>query len=71
MTVSVDAKVQLSELLKRVEAGEEVVLTHGGVPVARLLPVKEKRKLGFVEGRVPDEFFDPLPEEELKAWEGS
>jgi len=71
MTVSVDAKVQLSELLKRVEAGEEVVLTRGGVPVARLLPVKEKRKLSFVEGRVLDEFFDPLPEEELKAWEGS
>ena len=29
---------------------------------------KAKRKLGFVEGGLPESFFDPLPEEELQAW---
>lgn len=29
----------------------------------------EKRDLGFVEGTVPDEFFDPLPDSELDLWE--
>jgi len=31
----------------------------------------KKRKLGFMPGPpLPDSFFDPLPEEDLQAWEG-
>ncbi len=34
-----EAKTRLSELLARVEAGEEVTIARGDVPVARLVPV--------------------------------
>ncbi|WP_406692395.1 toxin-antitoxin system, antitoxin component, PHD family protein [Saccharopolyspora sp. ID03-671] len=39
--------------------------------MARLIPVQEvaERELGFVRYDVPDAFFDPLPDDELEAWE--
>jgi prevent-host-death family protein len=41
MRISVsDAKGQLTALVRRSEAGEEVMLTRHGQPVARLVPVK-------------------------------
>lgn len=41
MTVSVsEAKAQLTELVRRAEAGEDVVLTRHGQAVVRLVPVK-------------------------------
>jgi prevent-host-death family protein len=41
-TVSVaETKAHLSEVLSRVEAGEEVVITRRGRPVARLAPVRK------------------------------
>ena len=44
MNVSVsDAKAQLTDLVKRAEAGDEIVLTRHGQPVARLVPVQPKR----------------------------
>ena len=68
------AKTQLSRLLARVEAGEEVVIARRGEPVARLVGCKprSKRQADILKGKVviPDSFFDPLPEEELTAWEG-
>ena len=68
------AKTQLSRLIARVEAGEEVVITRRGKPVARLVPCKSrgKRRPGILKGKaaITDDFFDPLPEEELKLWEG-
>ena len=68
------AKTQFSRLIARVEAGEEVTITRRGKPVARFVACKprKKRRPGRLEGKVviPDEFFDPLPEEELKLWEG-
>jgi antitoxin (DNA-binding transcriptional repressor) of toxin-antitoxin stability system len=70
------AKTQLSKLISKVEAGEEVVILRGKVPVARLSAItkpKRRRVPGMLKGKVslPDEFFfDPLPEEELRAWEG-
>jgi antitoxin (DNA-binding transcriptional repressor) of toxin-antitoxin stability system len=70
------AKTQLSKLIAKAEAGEEVVILRGKIPVARLTAVaakKGKRVPGMLKGKVslPDEFFfDPLPEEELRAWEG-
>lgn len=66
------AKTHLSALIASVEAGEEVVISRGNRPVARLVPVEAatERQLGFVAYDVPDSFFEPLPEEELTAWEG-
>ena len=37
-----EAKAQLTDLVRRVEAGEDVVLTRHGKEVARLVPVKAK-----------------------------
>lgn len=68
------AKTGLSRLLARVEAGEEVVIARRGEPVARLVLCKprSKREFGAMKGQIviDDSFFDPLPEEELRAWEG-
>ncbi len=66
-----EAKTQLSKLLERIAAGEEIVIARAGVPVARLLPIEPvmERKPGRLAWQLPDSFFDPLPEEELKAWE--
>lgn len=70
-----EAKTQLSRLLAQVEAGEDVVIARRGEPVARLVACKPvgKRERDVLKGRIviPDSFFDPLPEEELAAWEGS
>jgi prevent-host-death family protein len=71
------AKTQFSKLLNRVEAGQEIVITRGGKPIARLVsaatPARKPRAAGAWKGKFtfPDSFFDPLPEEELAAWEGS
>jgi prevent-host-death family protein len=35
-----DAKTQLSRLIERVEAGEEIVIARAGRPVARLVPLR-------------------------------
>ena len=68
------AKTTLSQLLARVEAGEEIVLARGKEPVAKLVPFKpasRKRRFGALKGiiSVGPEFFEPLPERELKRWE--
>ncbi len=69
-----EAKMHLSRLLVQVEAGGEVVIARNGKPVARLVRVQKrgKRQFGSWKGRITidDSFFDPLPEDELKAWEG-
>ena len=67
-----EAKKYLSQLLARVEAGEEIVLTRGSRPVAKLIPftpVPSKREFGALRGIVGPEFFDPLPVTELQGWE--
>lgn len=65
-----EAKTHLSRLLERVKGGEEIILAKGGVPCARLMPLaQQERELGFVEGSVPESFFEPLPEDELDAWQ--
>ena len=72
------AKTNLSKLLERVEAGEEIIIARGKKPVARLVPigvpghVLRRRAFGVLKGKLdfPDSFFfDPLPEEELEAWD--
>jgi prevent-host-death family protein len=69
------AKTNLSKLIARAEAGEEVVLARGKSPIARIVPIAAaklpERKFGALKGkiRIGPEFFEPLPEEELKRWE--
>ena len=38
------AKTQLSKLLARVEAGEEIIIARGKEPVARLSPIPQARR---------------------------
>lgn len=53
MEVSVtDAKAQLTELVRRAEAGEEVVLTRHGNPAVKLVPVKKKRDWREIEADI-------------------
>jgi prevent-host-death family protein len=68
-----EAKTQLSRLLRRVAAGEEITIAKRGVPVARLVPVAEPtRKPGAYRGafKVPDDFDAPLPDYLLDLFEG-
>ena len=75
-TVNVhEAKTHLSRLLAQVEAGEEVTIARNGKPIARLVRCNERgeRRPGSMKGlfTVPDSFFEPLPADELAAWEES
>lgn len=67
-----EAKTHLSRLLDKAHAGEEIILGKAGKPYARLVPLApaRKRTLGFIKGELDESFFDPLPDEELDAWEG-
>ncbi len=75
VTVTIHAaKTTLSQLLARVEAGEEIVLARGKQPIAKLVPFHpptSKRRFGALKGSVSLDpgFFDPLPEDELAGWE--
>jgi len=68
-----EAKTHLSRLLRRVAAGEEIVIARGGRPVARLVPITEpkERSLGADRGLfdLPADFDAPLPEDVLEAFE--
>lgn len=65
-----EAKTRLSQILAQAESGEDVVIARDGKPVVRLVPVQAPppRPVGFVTGSVPEEFFEPLPDDELERW---
>lgn len=67
-----EAKTHFSKLIDRALAGEEIVITRDGGPVARLTPVMEARKpnLGFAAGTIeiaPD--FDETPDWFIEEFE--
>ncbi|HKA48903.1 MAG TPA: type II toxin-antitoxin system prevent-host-death family antitoxin [Candidatus Dormibacteraeota bacterium] len=68
-----EAKTRLSELLRRVAAGEEIVIMRGREPVARLVPANptRPRRLGVDQGVfvVPEDFDAPLSEDLLQQFE--
>jgi len=66
-----EAKTHLSRILDRVHRGEEIILAKAGKPYVRLVPVRpvKKRKPGLLKGKLTAKFFEPLPEQELAAWE--
>lgn len=76
-TVSVhEAKTHLSRLIERVLAGEEVVIARNREPVVRMIPAQTKPRkalrIGALKGKVSldERFFEPLPDDEIEAWEG-
>jgi prevent-host-death family protein len=62
-----ETKNHLSRLLRRVAAGEEIVIARRGTPIARIVPLapSETRQLGIDKGRitVPDDFNRPIEED--------
>ena len=71
-TVNVqDAKTRLSELLARVERGEDFILARSGRPIATLRAVEPapRRQLGFAPGpELPASFWEPVSDAELDTW---
>lgn len=70
------AEFDLTGLREAVEGGKEYTIMQDGKEVAKVVPVEpepKSRGWGAWEGRyrLPDSFFEPLPDEELRAWEGS
>jgi antitoxin (DNA-binding transcriptional repressor) of toxin-antitoxin stability system len=74
-----DAKTNLSRYLAELTPGETLVLCNRNQPVAELRLLRKKgvrkprigaAKLEFGEFEVPDSFFEPLPDEILKAFSG-
>jgi len=68
-----EAKTHLSRLLVRVHAGEEIILAKSGKAYARLVPIRDEvqcRRPGRLKGHIGKAFFEPLPDAELRAWEG-
>jgi prevent-host-death family protein len=70
-----EAKTHLSRLIEEVEAGGEVIVARAGKPVAKLSPIRGKRRrrrLGLLDGKfkIPADFDAPLPDEVLAAFHG-
>jgi prevent-host-death family protein len=68
------AKTHLSKLLARVAAGEEIIISKAGKPVARLVPfhgLRKKRVPGLDRGKIwiAEDFDAPLPPEIQKLFE--
>ena len=70
---STEAKTKLNALLAEVErTGISVTITNHGRPVAVLTPATRRpRRFGQLPAlAVTDGFDDPLPDDEIAAWEG-
>jgi prevent-host-death family protein len=65
------ARNQLSRLLDRAHAGEEIVIAKNGQPYARLVPLEHPRprRPGLLKGKVDDAALGPLTDDDLEAWE--
>jgi antitoxin (DNA-binding transcriptional repressor) of toxin-antitoxin stability system len=71
-----DAKTNLSRYLADLPPGEALVLCNRNQPVAEIRSLRKKAvprpRIGAAKGEfvVPDSFFEPLPDEILKAFQG-
>jgi prevent-host-death family protein len=67
-----EAKAQLSALIEKVLAGEEVIIGKAGKPVARLVKYENNRNVrqpGALKGKIKiSDDFDELPEDIMKAF---
>ncbi len=70
------AETNFSQLLSRVELGEEIVISDQGVPIAKLVPLRtssnRRASMGIDREKfvIPEDFDAPLPEDILAAFEG-
>ncbi|MGB5615285.1 MAG: type II toxin-antitoxin system Phd/YefM family antitoxin [Desulfobacterales bacterium] len=69
-----EAKTHLSRLLERVAAGEEILISKAGKPMAKLTPLskpQDNRVPGLDKGviKIPDDFDAPLPDDLLQLFE--
>jgi prevent-host-death family protein len=69
-----EAKTHLSRLLERVAAGEEILISKAGKPMAKLTPLSKpqvNRVPGLDKGaiEIPDDFDAPLPDDLLQLFE--
>ena len=71
-----EAKTHFSRLIDAAHAGETILVAKGGKPWARLVPLEQprpRRQAGVLAGSItlpaPELLLEPLPEEELAAWE--
>lgn len=64
----------MTDLLEKVKAGQEITLTENGEPVATITPTSKKEKkgrlLGALKGQIwiADDFDDPLPDDFAFPW---
>lgn len=71
-----EAKTHLSRYLEKLKKGETILLCKHNEPVAEIrglpAPPSRKRPIGLAKGQftIPDSFFEPLPDELLKAFSG-
>jgi prevent-host-death family protein len=70
-----EAKTRLSQLVEEAAAGEEIVIAKAGVPRARLVPLRRKkrpRRPGRTRGKIwiSKDFDAPLPPDLLAAFLG-
>ena len=69
-----EAKTHLSQLLDEADAGEDIIISRGGKPAARLVPVGKDKPgiIGLLRDKITisDNFDDPLPEDLLDRFEG-
>lgn len=66
-----EAKTHFSKLLEQAHRGQEIIVAKAGRPYARLVPLASsavQRRPGRLAGSVDHALFEPLPEEELRAW---
>ncbi len=59
------------QILRKVEEGEEIILKRLGEPIAKIIPIKKrKRVLGTEKGKIwmSDDFTAPLPDELVKEF---
>lgn len=72
-----EAKSQLSKLVARAEAGEEIVIARDGRPAVRLTPVSSERETwtsraaGMWRGQIwiSDDFDEPMPDLETAIYD--
>ena len=74
-----EAQAHLPQYLQRLAEGETILLVEREKPVAEIrgvasrAPRDERRPIGLAKGEftIPPEFHEPLPEDLVKAFEGS
>lgn len=74
-----DVKARLSEYLERAARGERILICRHNKPIAELRAADdtrtEPRPIGPLPGRptfrLPESFFEPIPDGELEQWEGA